>query len=128
MQDMHSVSIPRDLSSVKTKFVGGLTLKQIGFISVGAGVGIPLFFIFKRVMDISLAGVLMLIIVIPFVFLALYSQDGIPAEKVVYYFIRANILRPKKRIYKTNNLYTALVRAENLHQEIKALREAERRK
>lgn len=47
---------------------------------------------------------------LPMFFLGMYEKDGQPLEKIAQHFIRAKIIRPQVRPYRTNNYYAALIR------------------
>jgi len=49
----------------------------------------------------------MIVLMMPFFFLAMFEKDGQPAEKILRNYIRARIW-PQTRKYKTNNLYKYL--------------------
>jgi hypothetical protein len=51
------------------------------------------------------AVLLMIGLMLPFFFTAMYEKDGQPAEKVVRNIIRTRFYWPGKRPYKTENLY-----------------------
>ena len=51
---------------------------------------------------------LMVVIMLPFIFFALYEKDGQPAEKILGHVIKSMFLRDKVRTYRTSNLYAAI--------------------
>jgi len=51
---------------------------------------------------------LMVVIMLPFIFFALYEKDGQPAEKILGHVIKSMFLRDKVRPYRTSNLYAAI--------------------
>lgn len=57
---------------------------------------------------ISTSAMLMVVIMLPFIFFALYEKDGQPAEKILGHVIKSMFLRDKVRPYRTNNLYAAI--------------------
>lgn len=79
---MAFVPVPKDLNRVKTKVMFNLTKRQLICFSIAAAVGVPIFFLAKAHLDLSTAAMLMVVIMLPFIFFALYEKDGQPAEKV----------------------------------------------
>ncbi len=77
------------------------------FCGVGAALGIGVFFLLK---DVDFTGAIMglALVVIPFGFLGMYEKNKLPFERYIKHYIRANFLRPKLRLYKSQNIYTAL--------------------
>lgn len=103
---MAYVQIPRDLSKVKEKFLFGLTKRQIIFFGIGAVFGFMMFIILKGIsMTMGITGLMLM--VMPFGFMGIYEKNGLPFEKHLINYIKAN-LRPKLRLYKTENLYVDL--------------------
>ncbi len=104
------ISVPRDLTQVKSKILFNLTKRQLICFTAGAAAGVPLFFALKSFIPVSTAVLCMMVVMLPMFFLGMYERDGQPAEKVARQFIEAKFIRPKERPYQTNNYYAALER------------------
>ena len=102
---MAFVPIPKDLNRVKTKVMFNLTKRQLVCFSLAAAVGVPIFFLAKPSVGLSTAAMLMVVIMIPFIFMAIYEKDGQPAEKILGHVVKSMFLRDRVRPYRTNNLY-----------------------
>lgn len=102
---MAYVSIPNDLSKIKTKVVFNLTGRQLICFGGAAAVGIPAFLLARSAIGNTGAMFLMLAVMLPAFFLAMYERDGQPFEKVVRNIVRAKFLRSGVRPYRTENLY-----------------------
>lgn len=111
------ISVPRDLSRVKTKILFGLTKRQLICFSMAAMIGVPSFFMLKRGGNTSLAMMSMIIIMMPFFLLAMYEKDGQPMEVLVRHYVESRFIRPKERLYQTNNYYAFLMRLHQLCRE-----------
>lgn len=85
-----------------------LTKRQLICFSIAAAVGVPIFFLAKAHLDLSTAAMLMVVIMLPFIFFALYEKDGQPAEKYLYHIVQSMFIRDKVRPYRTNNLYAEI--------------------
>ena len=105
---MAFVSVPKDLSNVKTKLALNLTKRQLICFSAAGAIGIPVYFLSKGVIGNSAAILLMIALMFPFFFIGLYERDGQPAEKIILNMIRVRLLWPGKRLYITENLYKQL--------------------
>ena len=100
------ISVPRDLTRVKTKVFFNLTKRQIICFSIGAAIGLPVFFLLKAVAaNISFATLGMLGVMMPAFMMAMYEKNGQPLEKIMKHYIEAMFVRPKVRPYKTKNYY-----------------------
>ena len=115
------VTIPKDLSQVKTKFLFNLTKRQVICFGCGILVGLPLFFILRGVMPASAAALIMIVVMMPFFLFAMYERNGEPLEKVLRHIYDAKFKRSKQRPYKTNNFYTVLTRQAKLDKEVRAI-------
>ena len=115
------VTIPKDLSQVKTKFLFNLTKRQVICFGCGILAGLPLFFILRGVMPASAAALIMIVVMMPFFLFAMYERNGEPLEKVLRHVYDAKFKRPKQRPYKTNNFYTVLTRQAKLDKEVRAI-------
>ena len=115
---MAYVPVPKDLSTVKTKVMFNLTKRQLICFGSGAAVAVPLFFLCKTFMNTTVAAILMILTLLPFMLMAMYEKNGQPLEKIVRNIVQVCFLRPKQRPYKTNNFYTVLERQENLDKEV----------
>ena len=116
-----SVSVPKDLDSIKTKVAFNLTKRQLICFSLAAVAGVPLYFMTKEALGISAATFLMVGAMLPFFFLAMYEKDGFPAEKILYFMLRQKILTPGIRPYRSENLYVKLEEIEKMKKEVRYL-------
>ena len=116
-----SVPVPKDLSGIKTKVALNLTKRQIICFSGAAITGVPIYFLTKGVLGTSAASLLMVGIMLPFFFVAMYEKDGFPAEKILYFMIRQKFLTPGIRPYKSENLYNQLEEQEKMKKEVRYL-------
>ena len=115
---MAYVPVPKDLSTVKTKVMFNLTKRQLICFGSGAAVAVPLFFLCKTFMNTTVAAILMILTLLPFMLMAMYEKNGQPLEKIVRNIVQVCFLRPKQRPYRTNNFYAVLERQEKLDKEV----------
>ena len=116
------MSIPRDLTKVKTKVFLNLTKRQIICFGLAALVGVPLFFLLKSISpNISFATLGMLIVCMPFFLFAMFERNGQNFETILKNVIKAKFIRPKVRPYKTNNYYSLLEKQQKLNEEVRQL-------
>ena len=105
---MAYVSVPKDLSKVKTKVLFNLTKRQLLCFGSAAAVGVPTFFITRGIIGNSAAVMVMIVLMLPAFFMAMYEKDGMPAEKILLNIVRAKIFYPPVRPYRTENLYNII--------------------
>jgi len=123
---MAYVSVPKDLSTVKTKVVFNLTKRQLICFSAALAVGLPLFFLTKDSVGTSSSTLMMIFTMLPLFMLAIYEKNGQPLEVILKHYIEVRFLTPKQRPYKTDNFYALLMRQDKLDKEVKHI--VERRK
>ena len=123
------ISVPRDLTRVKSKVLFGLTKRQLICFGTGALIGVPVYFFVRAAGNLSLAALAMIVVMLPFFFLGLYERNGQPPEVVARQFYQARFVRPKVRPYRTNNYYAALMRQADAQEEVtRIVQKAEQRK
>jgi hypothetical protein len=114
------VSVPRDLSRVKSKIIFNLTKRQLLCFGAAALIGVPAFFLIKKTTaNVSLAAMSMIVIMLPLFFLAMYERDGQPLEVIAGQIIQTVFLRPKERPYQTDNFYAAVERQIQVEKEVR---------
>ena len=118
---MAYVTIPKDLSRIQSKVLFGLTKRQVICFGAAALLGGPLFFLAKGRLGTTTAALCMILVMLPFFLFAMYEKNGQPLEVFLGHLIQNKFIRPKVRIYQTNNLYSALVRQSQLEQEVKRI-------
>ena len=112
------ISVPRDLTKVKSKVMFNLTKRQLICFGMAVLIGVPSFFLMKTVMKTNTAVMGMMVIMMPFFFLAMYEKNGQPLEVILNHMIQAIFKRPKIRPYKTDNYYAALLRQAEAEKEV----------
>ncbi len=118
------ISVPRDLTKVKSKVMFNLTKRQLICFSVAALIGVPTFFLLKSFGNISLAAMGMMVVMMPLFFVSMYEKNGETLEVYLGHFIQARFIRPKVRPYQTDNYYAALMRQIKAEEEIDQIIEA----
>lgn len=118
-----SVAVPKNLSGIKTKVAMNLTKRQLVCFGSAGAVGIPFYIFTKGVIGIQASALIMVALMLPFFFLAMYEKDGFPAEKILYFMLRQKILTPGIRPYKSENLYRQLEEKERMKKEVRYLEE-----
>lgn len=105
---MAYVSVPNDLSKVKTKMAFNLTKRQLVCFGIAAAIGIPAYLFARSAIGNTGAMLLMIALMLPCFLVAMYERDGLPFEVVVGNIIRTKLLWPGTRPYQTQNIYAYL--------------------
>lgn len=115
------ISVPRDLTKVKSKVMFNLTKRQLICFGMAALIGVPSFFLLKTVVTVNTAVMGMMVIMMPFFFMAMYERNGQTLEVILNHMIQALFIRPKIRPYRTDNYYAALVRQAEAEREVEKI-------
>jgi hypothetical protein len=115
------ISVPRDLTRVKSKVFFNLTKRQLVCFGAAALLGVPSFFLLRRTGNNSLATLGMMIVMLPLFLLGMYEKDGQTLEVIAKHYIDAKFIRPKVRPYQTDNYYAVLMRQAQLDKEVQSI-------
>ena len=118
---MAYVTVPKDLTKIRSKMLFGLTKRQLVCFGTAALIGVPLFFLSKGSLGLTTATLCMILVMLPFFLFAMYERNGQPLEVFLGHLIQNKFVRPKVRIYQTNNLYSALIRQSRLEKEVREI-------
>lgn len=105
---MAYVPVPKDLTRFKSKFLFNLTKRQVVCFGLGALAGLPVFFLTKEAIGVSMAAALMIVIMLPFFMFAMFERNGQPLEVLLKHYIQARFVRPRTRVFETENFYATL--------------------
>jgi len=115
------VNVPTDLSKIRTKIAFSLSKRQLICFGAAAVIGIPTYLLTRSAIGNSVAMIVMIMLMLPFFFMAMYERDGLPFEKVARNIIRSRFLWPRVRPYQTENYYAILTQeVDQLDQNAKA--------
>ncbi|MBD5473013.1 MAG: PrgI family protein [Lachnospiraceae bacterium] len=102
---MAYVSVPKDLTKVKSKVMFNLTKRQVVCLGTAAALGLPFYFLTKAHIGTSNAATGMVLLMLPAFFFAMYEKDGLPFEKLLLNMLSVKLFRPAVRRYEVENLY-----------------------
>lgn len=118
---MAYVSVPKDLTKIKSKVMFNLTKRQIVCFGAAVLIGLPLFFLLKDTAGTTAAALCMVVVMLPLFLFAMYEKHGQPLEVILRQFIEVKFIRPKERPYQTNNFYDVVIRQHRLEKEVRAI-------
>ena len=124
---MAYVTVPKDLTKVKTKVVFNLTKRQLIFFGLAVVIGLLLFFLLKNITGTNIASFVMILSMLPCFLCAMYEKHGLHLETVLWNIVQTKFLRPKIRPYKTNNFYSAIEKQRQLKMEVDSIVKGKRK-
>ncbi len=96
------IPVPVDIDTVKSKFLFGLTLRQIVCFAIGIIIGLGAYFGLQRIVGTTIAGIAMMTVMLPAFFFAVYEQHGEPMDIIIRRIWRVQ-KKPMNRPYQTIN-------------------------
>ena len=103
------IQIPKDLNEIKEKFMFGLTKRQVVCFAIGFAIGLPVFFMTKAILGLSGAIFAMGVCAAPAIICGIYKKNGVYFEQQLKSMI-PYFKKPRKRIYRTTNVYESIER------------------
>jgi len=103
---MAYVSVPKDLTNIKTKFIGNFTKRQVVCFGLGVLVGFPAYFFIRSIAGTTAGFYALIVIMLPFFIFGMVEKNGMPLAKYVKYYIQHKFVNPPIRIYKTEPIYS----------------------
>lgn len=105
---MIEIKIPKEIRDYKEVIFAGLTLRQIICLSIAFLINVPLYLYTKPYIGDELASWLVIFTGVPIFLIGFIKFDGMSFEKYFKIMLRFNFLVPRKRKYKTENIYTII--------------------
>ena len=100
------ISVPRDLTKVKSKVAFNLTKRQLLCFGTAALIGVPLFFVLRDSGGNTAATLGMMAVMLPAFFLGMYEKNGQPLEKHVNFLSFHRILLFHKTGQLARSIFT----------------------
>ena len=97
---MYYVPIQKDFSRIKNKVILGLTKRQLLCFGLAGLCGIPTYLMLKERVATDIAGIVMILVMLPFFLFAMYEKDGMYLEEILRLYVREKYLRPMIRPVK----------------------------
>lgn len=79
---MAYVDVPKDLTNIKTKFIGNFTKRQCVCFGLGILVGFPGYFIARGAIGTTAAFYVLIALMAPFFLFGIVEKDGLPLESI----------------------------------------------
>ena len=95
------------MNDIKEKFIAGFTKRQVVCFGIGLVIGAPVFFLVKGAVGLTGGIFAMGCCAAPAILCGLYRKNGVFLEKQAKY-MREYFTRPRKRYYRTANIYECI--------------------
>ena len=102
---MAYVDVPKDLTNIKTKFIGNFTKRQCVCFVIGVLVGFPGYFLARGALGTTGAFYVLIALMAPFFLFGIVEKDGLPLEVYLLNYIRHVFVYPQIRLMETENIY-----------------------
>ena len=102
---MAYVDVPKDLTNIKTKFIGNFTKRQCVCFGIGVLVGFPGYFLARGAIGTTGAFYVLIALMAPFFLFGIVEKDGLPLEVYLLNYIRHVVVYSQIRVMETENIY-----------------------
>lgn len=110
------VQINNEIRDYSESIFFGLNLRQLVFSALACLVAVGPYFLFRKHLGIETLSWLCILCAAPFAALGFVKYNGMPAEKILWCFIKSEILMPYELSFHTTNYYKELVDEDNKEQ------------
>ncbi len=93
---MAYVTVPKDLTKIKSKVMFNLTKRQLLCFGAAVAIGLPLFFLTKDSAGTTTAALCMVLAMLPMFLLAMYEKNGQPLEVIIRQFVEVKFSSPQR--------------------------------
>lgn len=102
-------SVNTDFAAYQPKVAFGLTKRQIICFLLAAVLGFPTYFFTKDYIGTDMAGILMIIVMVPLFLVAMYQKNGQPLEVVLKHYIKEQFFSNKVRVVETTPVVASVM-------------------
>ena len=106
------VKINREIRDYTEAVYFGLSLRQFVFSVLACGVAVGLYFLLRPFFGIETLSWVCILGAAPFAAIGLFKYHGMTAEKVLFTYLRSEILMPKEIKFISKNIYDEIERSE----------------
>ncbi len=106
------VKINREIRDYTEAVYFGLSLRQFVFSVLACGVAVGLYFLLRPFFGIETLSWVCILGAAPFAAIGFFKYHGMTAEKVLFTYLRSEILMPKKIKFISKNIYDEIERSE----------------
>ncbi len=106
------VKINREIRDYTEAVYFGLSLRQFVFSVFACGVAVGLYFLLRPFFGIETLSWVCILGAAPFAAIGFFKYHGMTAEKVLFTYLRSEILMPKEIKFISKNIYDEIERSE----------------
>lgn len=106
------VKINREIRDYTEAVYFGLSLRQFVFSVLACGVAVGLYFLLRPFFGIETLSWVCILGAAPFATIGFFKYHGMTAEKVLFTYLRSEILMPKEIKFISKNIYDEIERSE----------------
>ncbi len=104
------VKINKEIRNYTESIFFGLSMRQFFFSVIACVVAVLLYFLLRSKFGLETISWVCILGAAPFAMLGFINYNGIPAEKLIYAWIKSKILIPKHLSFKPTNFYYELLK------------------
>lgn len=104
------IKINREIRDYHESMFMGLSLRQTVFSVLAIAVAVGLYFWLNPILGTEMVSWVCILGAVPFAVLGFVTYHGMPAEKLLWVWLRSEILEPRQLCCKPRNLYYELMK------------------
>ncbi len=104
------IKIPQEISDYQETVFFGLTMRQFVCSLLAVGMAVGLYFLLYRTAGTELAGWAGILGAAPFALCGFVRYHGMSAEQLLTAILRSEVFTPRKLVFKSGNLYFAVLK------------------
>lgn len=112
-------NVNADFAAYEPKVAAGLTKRQMICFVLAALFGIPVYYMTKDMIGTDLAGIVMVLVMMPLFLLAMYKKDGQKLESVLKHYVKEQYFSNKVRVVSTNPVIYGAMQTSAYAKEVK---------
>lgn len=102
------IKINKEIRKYKEKIYFNLTLRQLVSVILGLGIAVPVFFFGRKYIGDDAVAWIIILVVMPIFAIGFIEVNGMTFEKLMVQILKFEFIKPKERIYVTENIYKIL--------------------
>ena len=103
------IRVNKEIQDYKESIFMGLSMRQLIFSALAAGMAVLIYFSFKGLLGTELVSWLCIVGALPFALLGFFRYHGMTFEQFLRAYIRSEFMIPTRIVYRSENLYAKIV-------------------
>ena len=104
------IKINREILNYTEAIFFGLTIRQCLFSILAIGIAVLIYFTLNPILGLEMTGWMCVVSAFPFAVLGFVKYNGMPAEKLIWAWLKSELLLPKRLLFRSTNYYYQMMK------------------